>query len=257
MKCLQWIVRGFAAFALVIGTASPAFAQGPLENISAVVEVTAAACSGTGCQPATTPTPGPTPGAPASGQCNNGAGPNPVKIEATVSLCQVNGVLRGIGRGINFEVGKTYVSLLYKNPDTGTCSRAPSTPGFTPLLLQNAADPSVDSDFASMMLGIWVVAPDGTGTLIVNKQAPVTGLQNYRTVSVREVQAPNVACYQAGFDPAPQLNALRACGLISFGPACSITNVCDSLCLYGAKVCVGDILKQYTAVCDPLPPIGN
>jgi hypothetical protein len=79
--------------------------------------------------------------------------------------------------------------------------------------LQNLAQ--ADSDFASMHLGFWVVKPDGTATLIVDKQAPLTGLNNYKTVSVREMQSPNVACYDCGNDPAPQLNALRACGALT------------------------------------------
>jgi hypothetical protein len=114
------------------------------------------------------------------------------------------------GSGAGFQFGKTYVSLLYLNPNTATCSRFPA--GVAPTL-QNLAQ--ADSDFASMHLGFWVVLPDGTAILTVDKQATVTGLHNYKTVSVREMQSPNVACYDCGNDPAPQLNALRACGALT------------------------------------------
>lgn len=254
MKRLMWISRACLISAVCLGTAGAAFAQAT-QSVSAVADVTFDACSGQGCQPAITPTPGPTPGA-TEPQCNNGAGPNPATISVTVSLCQVNGVLRGVGTGKGFQVGRTYVSLLYKNPSTGTCSRAPD--GLTPLPLQNAADPSVDNDFASMMLGIWAVSPDGSGILIVNKQAPVTGLQNYRTVSVREMQVPNAACYRADLDPAPQLNALRACGSLRFGPACAAANVCEALCAANTRVCetikfIGSLFGNTANLCEPVP----
>jgi hypothetical protein len=64
-------------------------------------------------------------------------------------------------------------------------------------------------------LGFWVVNPDGTATLTVDKEGTLTGLSNYHTVSVREMQPPNVACFNCGLDPAPQLNALRACGALT------------------------------------------
>jgi hypothetical protein len=90
-----------------------------------------------------------------------------------------------------------------------------------------------DSDFASMMLGIWVVSPDGSAILTVNKQATVSGLANYTTVSVREMQPPNTACFDCGNDPAPQLNALRACGALTVAPAnhaeCAINCACNPL----------------------------
>jgi len=110
----------------------------------------------------------------------------------------------------------TYISLLYKNGNTATCSRFPA--GVAPTL-QNI--PQADSDFASMFLGFWKVNADGTATLTVNKQATVLGLNNYGSVSVREMQPPNMPCYDCGNDPAPQLNALRACGSLTVVPTTS------------------------------------
>ena len=177
---------------------------------SGTASITTANCNGAGglCQP--------------SPACNGGAGPNPANIQATVTLCQtvpfgtvfsdppVLGTLRVRGSGTGFQFGKTYVSLLYLNGNTATCSRFPA--GVAPTL-QNLAQ--ADSDFASMHLGFWVVLPNGTATLTVDKQATASGLNNYKTVSVREMQSPNVACYDCGNDPAPQLNALRACGALT------------------------------------------
>lgn len=150
--------------------------------------------------------------------CNNGAGPNPDNIEASITLYETPNYLcdgsvgtltvQGTGRGFRF--GGTYVSLLYLNGTVSTCSRFPV--GMAPTL-QNI--PNADNDFASMHLGFWVVKPDGTATLNVVKQATVTGLYNYQTVSVREMQPPNVSCFNYALDPAPQLNALRACGLLT------------------------------------------
>ena len=178
--------------------------------------ITTANCSGSGglCQ-----------GAPA---CNNGAGPNPDNIQASVTLCEVGGlggILSVTGRGTGFQFGKAYVSLLYLNGNTATCSRFPA--GVTPTLenLQRA-----DSDFASMHLGFWVVRPDGSATLKVTKQATVSGLQNYHTVSVREMQPPNLACFNSGFDPAPQLNALRACGSLTVAQGCALGRSLGVLC---------------------------
>jgi len=154
--------------------------------------------------------------------CNNGAGPNPANIQASVTLCEtvpfgttytgppVIGTLSVRGSGTGFQFGKTYVSLLYLNGNTATCSRFPAG---VPPTLQNL--PQADSDFASMHLGFWVVKPDGTATLTVDKEATVSGLYNYHTVSVREMQPPNAACFNCGLDPAPQLNALRACGALT------------------------------------------
>lgn len=126
------------------------------------------------------------------------------------------GTLRVRGSGTGFQFGKTYVSLLYLNGNTATCSRFPA--GVAPTL-QNL--PQADSDFASMHLGFWVVSTDGSATLTVDKQATVTGLDKYKTVSVREMQSPNAACYDCGNDPAPQLNALRACGALTVVEASS------------------------------------
>jgi len=211
MKCFAWI------FALLLGTATIGLTdQIGVVSYSGQATITTANCSGAGglCQ-----------GDPA---CNNGAGPNPAAspgpaIQATVTLCeqrvgnsntQVGSILTVTGSGTGFQFGKTYVSLLYFNGNTATCSRFPAG---VPPTVQNATNPlsGVDSDFASMHLGFWIVKPDGTATLDVVKQATVTGLYNYHTVSVREMQPPNQACYNCGLDPAPQLNALRACGALT------------------------------------------
>jgi hypothetical protein len=183
---------------------------------SGTATINTANCSGTGglCQ--------------ASPACNGGAGGNPDNITARVDLCEVaasvdsDGVLRNIGTltvrgtGSGFRPGVTYVSLLYKNSNTATCSRFPA--GVAPTL-QNMAQ--ADSDFASMHLGFWVIDASGNGTLTVDKEATIPGLNKYATVSVREMQPPNPACYNCGNDPAPQLNALRACGALTVTPATS------------------------------------
>jgi hypothetical protein len=184
------------------------------------------------CNSATTTPPGLCQAAPS---CNNGAGPNPDTIQATVTLCEVgarvatepplavviprgSGTLTVRGYGTGFRPGGTYVSLLYLNGATSTCSRFPA--GVTPTL-QNLFQ--ADSDFASMHLGFWVVQPNGTATLTIDKEATVSGLINYKTVSVREMQPPNATCYNCGLDPAPQLNALRACGALTVTAATSCT----------------------------------
>ena len=150
--------------------------------------------------------------------CNNGAGPNPDTIEASITLYETPnylcdgsvGTLTVQGTGTGFRFGGTYVSLLYLNGTVSTCSRFPV--GMAPTL-QNI--PKADNDFASMHLGFWVVKPDGSATLNVVKQATADGLDKYQTVSVREMQPPNVSCFNYALDPAPQLNALRACGLLT------------------------------------------
>lgn len=232
-----------ATFTLLLGIAGSAFAQAPLVNVSATAQVTTGACSGSG-------------GACQQSGCNNGAGPNPQTISATVSLCQVNGVLRvvGVGNGFTFGKGKVYVSLLYKNGNTATCSRFPNGVAAT---RDNATNPAsgVDNDFASMMLGVWQVLPDGSAKLIVSKEAPVPGLQNYGTVSVREVQLTQVAnaCYRPDLDPAPQLNALRACGGLVLGPPCAANDVCTSLCAVDPRIC--DTVRrdlELGGLCEPI-----
>jgi hypothetical protein len=199
-----------AIFGLLLGSARVGFAD-PFGQAT----ITTANCNASGglCQP--------------SPACNGGAGPNPATIQATVTLCEqieennfgiFQTVLKVRGSGTGFQFGKTYVSLLYLNPNTATCSRFPA--GVAPTL-QNLAQ--ADSDFASMHLGFWVVLPNGTATLTVDKQPTLSGLNNYKTVSVREMQSPNVACYDCGNDPAPQLNALRACGALTVTDAnCSL-----------------------------------
>jgi hypothetical protein len=133
-----------------------------------------------------------------------------------------SGVLTGSGTGTGFRPGATYISLLYLNGNTATCSRFPAG---VPAALQNLL--KADSDFGSMFLGFWTVDSNGNGTLKVDKQATVLGLNNYQTASVREVQAPNAQCYDCGNDPAPQFNALRACGTLNVVPttSCSLPQV--------------------------------
>jgi hypothetical protein len=208
------------ALTLSLASAPVGFAQDPTTPtpppitantyLSGTASISTANCNGSGglCQ--------------ATPACNNGAGPNPDTIQATVTLCETRllgtvldgvpstGTLRIRGTGTGFQFGKTYVSLLYLNGNTATCSRFPA--GVAPTL-QNL--PLADSDFASMHLGFWVVLPDGQAVLNVDKEATVTGLSNYKTVSVREMQPPNATCFNCGLDPAPQLNALRACGALT------------------------------------------
>ena len=218
-----------ASLTLLLGTAHVGLSQSgaQIQIYSGQATISTANCSS-----ATTNPPGLCQAAPA---CNNGAGPNPDTIQATVTLCEVatrvvtepplavviprgSGTLTVRGTGTGFRPGVTYVSLLYFNGATSTCSRFPA--GVTPTL-QNLSQ--ADSDFASMHLGFWVVQPDGTATLTVDKEATVTGLINYKTVSVREMQPPNATCFNCGLDPAPQLNALRACGALTVTPATQCT----------------------------------
>jgi hypothetical protein len=182
----------------------------PVTYYSGTASISTANCNGSGglCQ--------------ASPACNNGAGPNPANIQASVTLCETRpggtlldspvGTLRIRGTGTGFQFGKTYVSLLYLNGNPATCSRFPAG---VPPTLQNLSQ--ADSDFASMHLGFWVVNPDGSATLTLDKEATLTGLNKYQTVSVREMQPPNAVCYNCALDPAPQLNALRACGALTVG----------------------------------------
>lgn len=236
MRSLSWLFCLVATLSIWLGSGNSSLAQA-LEDVSGnATDITTANCSAGACTPA-----GP----------NGGAGPNPATIAASVSLCQVGGVLRGMGTGTGFQFGKTYISLLYKNGNVTTCSRFPDD---VPPTLANASNPDsrVDNDFASMMLGIWQVKPDGSATLVVAKQAPATGLRNYKTVSVREIQLaqPASPVYRPDLDPAPQLNALRACGSLALGPACY--NVCDTLCAKNWPTCnLEPGLKEL--VCGPLP----
>ena len=211
-----FLLTASVTLVLLLGSAHLGVTDGLIRDVSA----RAANINTTNCNQATTTPAGLCQGAPA---CNNGAGPNPDNIEASVSLCEYNGTLTVVGTGRGFRFGKTYVSLLYKNGNTATCSRFPA--GISPTL-ENI--PQADNDFASMHLGFWIVKPDGSALLAVVKQATVLGLQNYGSVSVREMQPPNISCYQAGLDPAPQLNALRACGSLTIGGPCG-PNPCDPL----------------------------
>jgi hypothetical protein len=212
---------------LLLGSVQVGVDQTGIQNWFGQATISTENCSGAGglCQGGdpTACSGGPGPNCPA---CNNGAGPNPAAtgpnptpIQATVTLCESRvggvGTLAISGTGTGFVFGKTYVSLLYFNGNTATCSRFPATTPPTPPTLQNI--PLADNDFGSMHLGFWVVNPDGSGraTLNVVKQATVSGLNNYKPVSVREMQPPNLQCFNCGLDPAPQLNALRACGALT------------------------------------------
>ncbi len=250
------IILVCAVTALFIAGTRVGLTEGPtLTYWSGQATITTANCSGSGglCQGGD-PSTCNNNGGPANGAngangsatsclpCNNGAGPNPAAspgpaINASVSICElrvtnssgyggVGSVLKVTGTGTGFQPGHTYVSLLYQNPNTATCSRFPAG---VPPTLENATNPlsGVDNDFASMHLGFWVRDPEpnptGHATLNVVKQATLTGLNNYTTVSVREMQPPNTTCFNCGLDPAPQLNALRACGpLIVTNDGCSI-----------------------------------
>ena len=207
MKSCKRIGPFFTILALLLGSARVGLAD-VYSFYFGEATISTANCSASGglCQP--------------SPACNGGAGPNSANIQASVTLCEqrldagnVGMLLTVRGSGTGFQYGKTYVSLLYLNGNTATCSRFPA--GVAPTL-QNL--PQADSDFASMHLGFWVVRSDGSAILNVTKQGTATGLNNYKTVSVREMQTPNIACYDCGNDPAPQLNALRACGALTVTP---------------------------------------
>lgn len=226
MKIFKPMFPLCTSLALLLGSAPLAVAQAVLNNVSASGEIRTTNCSGAGglCRP--TP------------DCNGGAGPNQDNIQASVTLCEFNGTLYGSGRGTGFRPGKTYISLIYQNGNTATCSRFPAGVDAT---LPNLAQG--DSDFASMMLGFWVVKADGSATLTVAKQATVLGLQKYGSVSVREMQAPD-PCYVPMNDPAPQFNALRACGALTIGGACgpdpcnALPDLCDiDFCRRNPELC--------------------
>jgi hypothetical protein len=224
MRSFKSILSIVTTFYLLLATRHAALSQVVAPGVSVSGDIRTGNCNVAGATPNN--------GLCQAVGCNGGAGPNPDNIQASIALCEYNGVLYGVGSGTGFRFGKTYVSLIYQNGNTNTCSRFPD--GVAPTL-QNL--PQGDSDFASMHLGIWVVKPDGSGILVVRKQATVPGLQNYGSVSVREMQAPNLACFDPMRDPAPQLNALRACGALTIGPACNSSlgggggcNLIESLC---------------------------
>lgn len=231
MKRLQWVLLLFGIFALLLQSArlgltatptpSPGITPPPstpapiiprLDYFSGQATISTGNCNSSSSTPPGLCQPAPAP--------NGGAGPNPDIIEARVMLCETrttsqvgSGQLTVVGGGTGFKFGKTYVSLLYKNPSVSTCSRFPAGVDAT---LENTTNPlsGVDNDFASMHLGFWVVSPDGSATLNVTKQATLTGLNDYATVSVREMQPLN-EYFDRTRDPAPQLNALRACGALT------------------------------------------
>ena len=215
-KCFFWV---FTTSVLLLGSAHRGTTDGPplvgTDVAARATNISTSNCNQAGSTPA-----GLCQAAPA---CNGGAGPNPDNIQASIVLCEYNGTLTVSGTGTGFRFGKPYVSLLYKNGNTATCSRFP--PGVTPTI-ENIAQ--ADSDFASMHLGFWIVKPDGSALLRTVKQATVLGLQNYGSVSVREMQPPNTSCYMSDRDPAPQLNALRACGSLTIEGPCG-PQPCDAL----------------------------
>lgn len=223
MRDVKWILLFCTIVVLLLGSTRIVVTQEPVikkTDVSATGTINTTNCNGDGglCQPTTGPSP-----------CNGGAGANPDKIQASVYLCEYSGTLKARGSGTGFRYGRTYLSLIYLNGNPATCSRFPDNVLPT---LQNAANPvsGVDNDFASMMLGFWTVKPDGSATLTVNKQATLLGLDKYGSISVREVQPPNQECYNVQNDPAPQLNALRACGGLTIGGRCgSDPDPCEAL----------------------------
>jgi hypothetical protein len=197
MRPFRWIFA-FTIFGLLLGSAHTVLTQEVIPagaNYEGIISTANCTVAGGLCQ-----------GDPA---CNGGAGPNPDNIQAVVELChnEWTETLSVSGSGTGFRFGKIYISLIYQNGNTATCSRFPNG---VPATLANI--PLADSDFASMMLGFWVVKPDGSATLKVTKQSPTIYGLKYNSISVREMQPPNVTCYNTNNDPAPQLNALRACG---------------------------------------------
>lgn len=217
-KSAKLILQSVTTVAVLLGSTGPGVAQDPPGTVNPGTVIFNTFSQGTidtsNCNKSTTYPPGVC----QSGNDNGGAGPNLDNIQASVSLCEVDGRLTGSGSGTGFIFGKTYVSLIYRNGNVATCSRSPDD--LTPLALTSAADPRVDSDFGSMMLGFWVVKPDRSATLTIAKQATLIGIQNYGSVSVREVQAPHRS-FNVLNDPAPQINALRACGSLKVVGTCS------------------------------------
>ena len=207
---ITFLLTAAVSLTFLLGSARLGVAQGRIQFWSGQATISTANCSGAGglCQPA-----------PA---CNNGAGPNPDTISASVTLCEVSvqvqpiqnsstwvgsGTLAGRGAGTGFRFGATYISVISFDSDTATCG----------------SGTHLKTDVYSTVLGIWKVNPDGTATLSVDTQATVWGLNKYGTVSVREMQPPNATCFNCGLDPAPQLNALRACGALTITPATQCT----------------------------------
>jgi hypothetical protein len=143
-------------------------------------------------------------------------------ITATMVFADNGTTLTGYGVGTGFVPGRSYVSLVYLNPNVQTCSRFPAG---QQALTSNIAN--ADNDFASMYLGMWSVDNNGYGSFQVfpNKPTPVGGTRlggfpAYGTVSVREILGgvldgqtnPIVSNIQAGKDIPPNIFALRACG---------------------------------------------
>ena len=145
-------------------------------------------------------------------------------ISATMVFADNGTTLTGYGVGTGFLPGRSYVSLIYLNPNVQTCSRFPAGQPATTTNTANA-----DNDFASMYLGMWSVDNNGNGSFQVfpNKPTPVGGTSlggfpAYGTVSVREILG-GVANNQAtaivtnisgGKDVPPNIFALRACGAL-------------------------------------------
>jgi hypothetical protein len=238
MRTFKCFFSVFTTSVLLLGSAHRGTTDGP-PLVGTDVAARATTISTGNCNQATTTPAGLCQAAPA---CNGGAGPNPDDIRATIVLCEYNGTLTVTGTGTGFRFGTPYVSLIYKNGNTATCSRFP--PGVD-ATVENATNPlsGVDNDFASMHLGFWIVKSDGSALLRTVKQATVLGLQNYGSVSVREMQPPNTSCYMPDRDPAPQLNALRACGSLTIEGPCG-PDPCDAL----PELC--DICRHNPDLCD-------
>lgn len=110
--------------------------------------------------------------------------------------------VQGTARGL--DPSKAYVSLVY---DPGSVARGP-----------RACLPTDDSlSFPQMVLGPWVVAPDGTGLLNVVKTGSTGAITDYAslddigTVSVRQDTQPGQPLPPA---PDPNRFVLQACGRV-------------------------------------------
>lgn len=116
---------------------------------------------------------------------------------AFVDTGNPTGGLLFIGAATGLDPSATYVSLIY---DTGSVARGP-----------NACLPTDASlSFTQMVLGVWQVAPNGTGTLIGRTTgAAYADLDAVGTVSVRLDTAPGTPLPSA---PDPVRFVLKACG---------------------------------------------
>src|SRR5438105_2120423 len=123
MRSSKSILLLCAIFALLLGSA-PAYAQLQLFTpYSGTANILTSNCNSNASNPPRSCQPAPS--------CNNGAGPNPDNISASITLHACGGHLTGSGSGSGFRPGATYTSFLYKNSQT--CSRYPG--GMTPYVV--------------------------------------------------------------------------------------------------------------------------